>query len=80
MLMSNLQKIAASSVMGVVLIGCSETVQSVDWYLENSDERTTRLENCQTIFNTNQDDPNCANALSAALIASAGSIRTLENW
>lgn len=55
-----------SLLLGVVLLsGCkTEEVQTVQYYLENDNERLERLETCE-VQDRADDDANCVNARAA---------------
>lgn len=52
----------------ITLAGCNEKeiVQSVDWYKENSLERTAMIEKCKANPGKLTNSPNCVNATTAA--------------
>lgn len=60
------------SVIGLVLMGCTGEVKSVDYYMENESERSATLEKCATTQGSHQDK-NCMNAAEAKMKAKAKS-------
>lgn len=81
MILSYPQKLVTISLTSLVLISCSgETTRSVDWYLENSEQRTEVLRDCTNNLGEVQDTPNCQNASQARGIASAREMGFGDTW
>lgn len=57
----------------ISLTGCTPKSEpkTVEYYLENDDERTTLMAKCSNDLGTHKDDPDCINASQASLQARA---------
>ncbi|USY26822.1 EexN family lipoprotein [Alcaligenes sp. 1735tsa3] len=68
-----MKRIILPLVIASTLAGCkqeqAEVVQSVDWYKENTVERTERLAQCRANPGELADTPNCINAEQAERLA-----------
>jgi PBP1b-binding outer membrane lipoprotein LpoB len=68
-----MKRIILPLVIASTLAGCkqeqAEVVQSVDWYKENTVERTERLAQCRANPGELADTPNCINAEQAESLA-----------
>lgn len=68
-----MKRIILPFVIASTLAGCkqeqAEVVQSVDWYKENTVERTERLAQCRANPGELADTPNCINAEQAESLA-----------
>lgn len=58
--------IMSAITLSVLLTGCGDKVQSVDWYKAHDTERQDRLKQCQRLTPAEKSvDKNCAHAIAA---------------
>lgn len=75
-MISYIRNFLVGSTMTLFLAGCNETVNTVDYYLENTSERQAKLSECSNDKSKAELDGNCKNAIAAELKLSAGDIRS----
>ena len=77
-----MKKIILPLVIASALAGCqqeqAEVIQSVDWYKENTAERSERLAKCRANPGELADTPNCINAEQAASLADTSKRGSLD--
>lgn len=59
-----MKKVALMAFVGALVVGCSQEVKTVDFYVENADARKEMLKDCETRQGSHQDK-NCMNASQA---------------
>lgn len=72
----NIQTVFTTIIAALLLVGCNEAVNTVDFYLENSSERQAKIAECSNDASKAQGNANCKNAIAAELKLSAGEIRS----
>lgn len=82
---SYVRNFAFASLVGLSLAGCFEQkpleeTKSVEFYSQNSTDRSEMVKRCANNPGELKDTPNCINAMQAEKAATSGTLKKLNNW